>query len=88
MQDPCKTCLVKSCCREVCRTKMLQLNFYQRSLEQLSPYLYTWNGSRQKYIPDDIEKIKIKIIKNIKKIQAQIRHIINHGRGIESEGPM
>ena len=56
MKNPCRTCLIKSCCTDVCGQKSMYSNIILMDLDKVAKHIYSNNGLRKKYIPQNISK--------------------------------
>lgn len=56
MKNPCDLCIVKACCRTVCRPKYDYNDYLNQKLRNLWPHLYSINGHYRKHIPATIKK--------------------------------
>ena len=56
MKNPCDICVVKACCRTICKTKYDYTSYVEHKLRNMWPHLYSLNGHPRKHIPATIKK--------------------------------
>lgn len=56
MKNPCNICVVKACCRTICKDKYDYGEYLNQKLRNMWPHLYSINGHHRKHVPATIKK--------------------------------
>ena len=74
MKNPCDICVVKACCRTICRPKYDYTEYLDQNLRNMWPHLYSLNGYHRKNVPSTIKKEYEVYTKRIEKnVEEMIR---------------
>lgn len=82
MKNPCDICVVKACCRTICKGKYDYSEYINQKLRNLWPHLYSINGHHRKHIPTTIKKEKEIYMKRFDKTFEEMVIIIDRNAPI------
>ena len=77
MKNPCDVCVVKACCRTICRAKCDYGEYLNQKLRNMWPHLYSLNGHPRKHVPATIKKENLVYTKRLEKNHDQMSTIIS-----------
>lgn len=79
MKNPCDTCIIKTMCGELCKSREDYYEYWQKKLDSICKnHFYTKSGKRisDKFIKTEILQMKEKIIKRIDKHRSETLDIM------------
>lgn len=82
MKNPCDICVVKACCRTLCKNKYDYAEYINQKLRNMWPHLYSLNGHPRKHTPETIKKESDVYIKRLEKNNEEMVRIVDRNAPI------